>query len=278
MKFGKSAAEVAEEPPRGEGGSSFIRYLRQGDNTFRILQDPDEWIYYWEHFNPGGFAFPCTNDRASCPGCTSKVDKMKGATRMAVFHGLVSMNDVEYVNVYKVPSNRVGDLLKNRFDRNGTLTDRDYTITKIKLDNGNVAWDIEGTNLTPINVAEYKDQFKDIEQMLADAYEQSWGDPVVSRETEQRAADASTEDKVRSQVAAQKASLQKEFGVEQTPPPSEPEVESAPVTEGEDTISESDLRKMTAEDLKTFCEANGWGPPPPRLKKVDSIVDWMMQN
>jgi len=73
VRFGKSKTEAAEEPGRG-GGGDFIRYLKDGSTTFRILQEQDEWVYFWEHFSPAGFSFPCPRSADDpvemCPGCT----------------------------------------------------------------------------------------------------------------------------------------------------------------------------------------------------------------
>ena len=47
-----------------------MKYLKDGDQTLRILQEPDAWKYYWEHFNPSGFPFPCSGERTTALAAT----------------------------------------------------------------------------------------------------------------------------------------------------------------------------------------------------------------
>jgi hypothetical protein len=108
MRFSKSAEE-AEKDTRTSAGGSFIKYLKDGDQTLRILQEPDEWRYYWEHFNPSGFPFPCSNE-SDCPGCNSDLEKMKKVQRRAAFNAW----DGQYHNVWKIP-NTVAEKLKVRY-------------------------------------------------------------------------------------------------------------------------------------------------------------------
>ena len=49
--------------PETTGTSDYLRYFKNAETTFRVLQEPDEWVDYWEHFNPNGYPFPCTRDR-----------------------------------------------------------------------------------------------------------------------------------------------------------------------------------------------------------------------
>jgi len=76
MRFTKTADE-AEKDSRSTGTTgNFMKYLKDGEQTIRILQEPEEWKYYWEHYNPSGYPFPCTNE-ADCPGCNSDLEEMK---------------------------------------------------------------------------------------------------------------------------------------------------------------------------------------------------------
>src|SRR4249919_230048 len=104
MRFGKSKDEAQEEPGRGGGGGDFIKYLKEGNTTFRILQEQEEWKYYWEHFSPEGYSFPCPRDVDDpiemCPGCSSDNEKMKKVSRKIAFNALHSFNGTEYVDVF----------------------------------------------------------------------------------------------------------------------------------------------------------------------------------
>src|SRR5678815_1751728 len=178
MRFGKSAAEAAEEPSRGgAGGGDWIRYLKEGDTTFRILEDPDDWTYYWEHFSPAGFSFPC-NSEDDCPGCSSENEKMSKVNRRIAFNALQSWQGNDYVNVFKIGP-MVSEKLENRYARFSTLTDRDYTITKYKTSGDRWDFDVEGHTPSPIDPSKY--ELKDIEQMLAAQWNEAWGEGAKSK-------------------------------------------------------------------------------------------------
>lgn len=259
MRFGKSAAEAAEEPARGGGGSQFIRYLKEGDNTMRILQDPDEWTYYWEHFGPTG-SFPCPRDKDDpidmCPGCASDNEKMSRLQRRIAFNILHSFNGREYVDVMKV-GNMVADKLDNRYKRFGTVTDRDYTITKYKSSGDKWDFDVEGNTPTPVDLR--KEEWKDVEEMLQVAWTSVWGDwkpgMAVSEPEEKPAAPAAK----RAMIAPQKPAAQ----------PEEPPFE-------EEVYQEADLRKMEYPALLTLIKDSMQLTPPATLITVDAVVDWLM--
>lgn len=257
MKFGKSEDEALAEPPRGGGGGDFMKYCREGDNRLRIIDEYPTWNWYWEHFNPGGFAFPCTNDRDTCPGCTSDVEKMQKASRKIAFNAF----DGEYTNVWKVPKT-VADKLKARYERIGTLKDRDYIIRQIVTKTGKNTtydYDVEGLEKEEFDYAEVEQYVKDPEVMLAQAYEDAWGDDAKVRESRTRAKDSEQTTQVRAKIErAQKA-------------------ESPAEKVEEKVYTEDQLRKMDVWDLAALCKAEGMGNVPP-LGTSDEIVDWMLDQ
>lgn len=254
MRFGKSAEEAEKEPSRGGGGQSFMKYCREGDNTLRILDEPDKWVYYWEHFNPGGYAFPCTNDRDTCPGCTSDIERMQRASRKIAFNAF----DGEYTNVWKVPKT-VADKLKARWERIGTVRDRDYIITQIVTKSGNKTnydYDVEGQEKQKFDFSEVEEYMKDPEDLLAEAYDDAWGDDAKVRESRTRAKDTEETTKVKAKIQRAK----KEEPVE------------------EKVYSEEELRKMDVWDLAALCKNEGLGAIPKDMETSDAIVDWMLDN
>jgi hypothetical protein len=258
MRFGKSAAEAAEEPNRAGGGGDFIRYLKEGDNTFRILQEPDEWVYYWEHFSPMGFSFPCNNED-DCPGCTSDNEKMKKVTRKIAFNALNSFNGVEYVNAWKIGTT-VADKLENRYKRFGTVTDRDYTITRYKSSGDRWDFDVEGSTPTPVDKRE--EEWKDIEELLQRSWDEAWGDPKQAEANTLGSAERSEEEAPAPRAKRPTIAPQKK----DEEPPSEPEV----------VYQESDLRAMDHGVLVKLVKAEMDLTPPASLKTSDQVVDWMM--
>ena len=257
MRFGKSKEEAAQEPSRPGSGGDFIRYLKDGATTLRILQEQDEWKYYWEHFSPAGFSFPCSGED-DCPGCTSDNDKMKKASRKIAFNALNSFNGIEYVNVWKVGTT-VADKLENRIKRFDTITDRDYTITRYKSSGDRWDFDVEGSTPTPIDLR--KDEWKDIEAMLQQAWDDAWGNPEIA-EANRWAAESAPQEKgepARARVTIAPSPKQDEE------PPFEEKV-----------VQEADLRKMDYEVLLKLIKAEMDLEPPPTLVTTDAVVDWML--
>lgn len=257
MKFGLSAKEAEAQPPRGAGGA-FMKYPKAGDNTVRILDEPDKWIYYWEHFNPNGFSFPCTNERDTCKGCTSDDPKMQKASQKVAFNAY----DGQYTNVWKVPKLSVADKLKSRYERYGTITDRDYLIRQIKTSNS-TDYDVEGLDKEPLTkdmVTEFEQHRADPETMLAQAYEEAWGDSprVQQAKSEPRKAVAPP--------AKANGDVRAPFIVQAAPEPEQK------------TYNEAELRTMEPWDLATICHDEGLGDIPSGTDTSDEIVDWMLKQ
>lgn len=254
MRFGKNAEEAKAEPSRGGGSVSFMKYCQEGDNQVRILDEQDKWVYYWEHYNPGGYPFPCTNDQDTCPGCTSDVEKMKKASRKIAFNCF----DGEYTNVWKVPKT-VADKLEARAERIGTIKDRDYILRQIVTKTGKKTtydYDIEGLDKEPFAFDEVEPYMRDPEDLLAEAYEEAWGDDAKVRETKVRAQDSDETTKVRAKIKRAESK-----------PKDEPVV-----------YSEEDLRKMDVWELASLCKREGLGAIPKNTETSDDIVDWMLDQ
>ena len=264
MRFGKSAQEAAEEPGRGGQGGDFIRYLKDGDTTLRILQEPDEWTYWWEHFDQGrNISYPCprgANDPIEdCPGCSSENEKTAKVGRKIGFNVLTSWNGTEYVNAFKVGPT-VADKLKNRHTRLNTITDRDYTITRYKTTADRYDFDVEGGTPTPVNLR--KEEWKDIEEMLVGAYEDAWGDgpqAQANRQGEPREAAVAAKVK-RAAIAPQPVAVAPEE------PPFEPEK----------VYAEEELRAMAVEDLLVLVKSNLALQVPDGLSTSNEVVDWLL--
>jgi hypothetical protein len=262
MRFGRSAAEAAQEPRRGGGGGDFIKYLRDGDNVMRILQEPDEWVHFWEHFAPGGVSFPCPRAAddpiEDCPGCSSDNEKMKKVSKKVAFNILHSFNGTEYVDAFKIGP-MVAEKLENRFKRLDTITDRDYTITRYKTSNDRYDFDVEGGTPTPVDLR--KEEWRDIESMLADAWNDVWGDTPQAQANRQTVESAPVQG-----VSSSPARI--------TIAPA-PKAQEEPPFE-EETVREEDLRAMDYSALEELIKVSMRLTPPPTLVTTDALVDWLM--
>lgn len=253
MKFGQKPEEAAKDV-RSTGGGNWMKYMKDGDTTYRVLQEPTEWVYWWEHF-AGKISFPCTNDRDNCPGCQNDNESVAKANRKVSFNVL---EDGQYVNVYKVPP-LLADKLKLRFDRIGTLTDREYTITRYKTAGDKTEYDVEGNSPKEINLSKY--ELKDIEKMLSDAYDEVWGDSAKAKAAEVNIADRAAEEKLKERVEK-----------------SEAEQPQDPPSKGSETeVSEADLRAMTFRSLLAFL-VNEKIDLPEEIDNTNDAVDWLMAN
>ena len=165
MRFGTRAADAPDR-----SAESFIKYAKKGETKVRFLQEVDDWIEYFEHYNPtpGGFAFPCTGDRKNCPGCTSTMEKMQGTSRRYLVNVLMK----GYVEPFKITA-KLKDRLVTRSERNGgTITDRDYTL----INHGDGEYDYDQEIRSRVDLDMYKSQLHDLEKMLFDAFKQEWPD------------------------------------------------------------------------------------------------------
>lgn len=262
MKFGKSWDEVENEPA-SSGAGGFIKYFKDGDTTFRIIQEPQDWVGYWEHYNPGGFPFPCTGDRKECPGCTSSNEKMKKAGRKIAINVL----EGEYVNVYKFPKT-LADKLANRANRNGTITDRDYTISKIKGKNADGSiktdYDLEGQDKIPVDLS--KLQMKDVEAMLAAAFNDAWGDSDKALQTERKAEEKAAEQSLKEKLA-QAADPEPTWAAKDEPKENK-------------VWSEEELRELPFAEILIVCSHEGMEVPEDLATSEDTnkVVDWLLDQ
>jgi len=263
MRFGSSKDEAATEPSRGGSGGDFIRYLKDGSTTMRILQEQDEWKYYWEHFSPAGFSFPCPRKPSDpvedCPGCASDNEKMSKVNRKIAFNALTSFNGVEYVNVWKIGP-MVADKLENRIKRFDTITDRDYTITKYKTSGDRWDFDVEGATPTPVDLR--KQDWKDIEALLQQAWDDAWGDPATAAANTKASATA---------TEAPRSNAKR------------PTIAPAPVVDDEEppfeekVYQEADLRALDYEVLLKMIKDDMNIEPPAKMTTSDQVVDWLME-
>jgi hypothetical protein len=253
MQFGTRAADAPKlgNTP-GEGDAGFMRTLKPGEYRMRFLQETDDWQQYWEHYNPtpGGFPFPCTGDRQTCPGCTSGIEKMEKASPKYAVNAKVG----NYVNVYKFPVKFYNKMVIRSERNGGTVTDRDYLVTRIGNDTS-TDYDIEMMMPAPLDKTY---EINDIEKLLAKAFGEAWPefDPSINQD----------------QPAP---SVDRREGLNEF---AEPEAKQAPKEEKE--VTEAELRAMSGDQLRALCDEEGIKYPEDLRYVEDSekFVDWMLKN
>lgn len=263
MKFGQ---KYKDNPAAASGGGSgkWIKAFKEGETRMRFLQEMEDWVVYYEHYNPMGTAFPCTGDRSTCPGCTSSNERMKQASRKTAAVALVG----QYVDVYKLPVKLV-NRLSIRAERNGgTVTDRDYLVTRIGKDK-DTEYDLESGNAAPVDISAY--ELPDIEKMLETSFRENWPDFEADQILEQveeikKVPEKSTETKV-----AESLVRHADGNTYSQNPPSEPAAQSEA---GEQEITIEQLKTMTPEQLKKLCSDSG-AEVPDDLTTQAEIIGWM---
>lgn len=277
MQFGTKLKDVTASPSGGSG--KWIKTFREGETKVRFLQETDDWVVYWEHYNPAGTAFPCTGDKQSCPGCTSDNERMSKASRKTAVNVLVG----EYIDVYKLTT-KLANRLVSRAERNdGTITDREYTI--IRTGSGlDTEYDVEGGAAVSIDVAAY--QLNDIPQMLATQFRENFPDEEADRfiaaaEAKQKAKGVHAGE-VMAKITPAAAPAPAAGGAVHADgnsygdkvPPSEPAAQQNAGAQEEQEISIDQLKSMTPDQLRTLCASSG-AEVPAELSTQAEIIGWM---
>lgn len=223
MQFGTKRSEAKSD--FGDSGDflPYLRNFREGDNIVRFIEEVDDWIAFSEHY-AGGKSFPCTNDRNTCPGCTSEDDKVSRASRKYATNLQLVANDK--VLPFRVPMSLAKKLF-NRAERNGTITNRDYVVMR-EGKGLETEYDLEQDEKRSVDLGSLKSQAHDIENILLISYNEVWG------------VDAQRVEKASKEQVAQEAAQE----------------EKPPFDTGEATVvTEAELRKMTRAQLVTLALA-----------------------
>jgi hypothetical protein len=240
VKFGTKSKDVPVY-----SGSDYIRNLKKGETTLRFLQECEDWVMYREHYSLDGKSFPCTNDRATCPGCTDPNERVSRSSRKYAANVLIKPNDMHVV--IKMPVTVVNKF-EARSERNdGTITNRDYVIFK-SGEGLDTEYDVENGDKYEVDKSPYK--LFDVEEMLVDAFESANGVSVDDQSPKVQAEDDIPPSKPQSQSASEDA-------------------------EEEVVITEEQLRKMDLFELaQVFKQANL--ELPKDIESADQLVDYIL--
>jgi hypothetical protein len=270
VKFGSKFGDATRVASTGGGGGKWIKTLKEGETRMRFLQEVDEWVVYYEHYNPAGTAFPCTGDRDTCPGCTSTNERMKSASRKVAVNAVVG----QYQDVYKLPITLVNRLKIKSERNNNTITDRDYLITRIGKDK-NTEYDVESGSALPIDLSAY--EMLNIEKMLEEQFNENWPDFATDQMMKDLVEPAPAQKQKVSLAGSgalpsqEEAKTPFEQGSGGAPTPA-PAPSESPSDEVELTLEQ--LHGMTPDQLRTLCTENG-AAVPDELSTQQEIISWM---
>jgi hypothetical protein len=109
---------------KGGGGGTYLKYIPKNDSlTVRFLTEPEEFVGYYEHYDSSmRTTYPCMGED-TCPGCATDEDR-----NFVYLAAVVNIAD-DKVILLTLKKSVVNDLVL-RYEKYGTVTDRDYEISR----------------------------------------------------------------------------------------------------------------------------------------------------
>jgi hypothetical protein len=169
MQFGQKKADA---PPLMEGTGNYLRNFKDGDTVIRFIEEPDDWIVFREHYTTDRKSFPCTEDRDTCPGCTSDIESVQRATRKYGTNLWLVKQDL--VLPFRIPMSLAKRVFARAERNEGIITNRDYVV--MKSGKGmDTEYDIEADERYNVNLKDLLAKAMDIQEILAESYDEVWG-------------------------------------------------------------------------------------------------------
>lgn len=275
VKFGGAKGYVKSAAGDGDNGERWIRNFKEGESEVRFLEQMSEWTPYWEHYDQNlgekGAFFPCTGDRATCPGCTSNNERTRNASKKYLVNAevLAPKAETAYVDLYKITSRLAEDVELKAARDNGDLFKRMYYVIRVGNDK-NTTWHADRDDVKePFDPATF-DNVQDHEEALQAMWKRAFGetDPAADAPEEparrSRRVVPEEKDTEPEQPARQRRERvpEPEFvpPAQQDDPPSEPQPVIDQVAEADDevTLSEEELRQMEPDAIKALIVSCGF--------------------
>lgn len=287
VQFGTQFSKEEAENQGGSTSGRYIKYFKNSQTTLRFLEEmektpgvPSPWTMYWEHYSQAKQrSYPCLGRNNHCPGCESGDRSSKRYLVNALSDG--------YVDVWKIPSSIIDDLVRKSDRDGGTIRARDYTVYKTGT-GMNTEYGVENEDKEKIDLDAFADKMQDHQAALTEAFIEAWGvtpaefvaertdqgsqEPAPRKEPVQRPTSSveamraeanraqqavqEPEDPALAEVEAQIEELRAKKAAKAAVKRAEPEPEPE-----EEVISEEDLRAMSAEDLIELYIRTGVTPP-----------------
>lgn len=168
MAYGQKMGSIkALKDSLKKGSAGFIKYVpKNGSLTVRFLEEPENWVNYIEHYDSTlRKSYPC-NGEAACPGCVS--DERKSSRYLA--------NAVDTSNDRVIPLQMPKELANRlvvRYEKNGTITDRDYELSRTG-EGLDTVYDLDAEPPTNRKLTKYKPL--DLLKTLDDSFQAVFGE------------------------------------------------------------------------------------------------------
>lgn len=174
LQFGQRRADA---PAESDNDGRYLRNFKNGEVKVRFLEETEDWIVFREHYLDGK-SFPCTQDKDTCPGCTSDDEDVQRASRKYATN--LYLVDVERVLPFRIPVG-LANSMDTRSEKNGgTILNRDYVI--MRSGKGlETKYDVDSDERYELNTAKLLKEGLDIQELLQESYDEVWGekkDPV----------------------------------------------------------------------------------------------------
>ena len=213
----------------GGGNSRKLLLVREDEPVkVRLLQNPDEWMIFYEHYVPDSKMFVPALDPDPL---SSHPDER---VRRTSLRHMANVLNIETMQVQLLKMNQdLTNRLMMRFNRYETLTDRNYEI--VRSGSGlQTAYDIEPDDVEPMDLSRFSSKLYDMTLFLlqeadryhstdyADEYERNNGGNTLDEDSDAtaRAVAAAKEraDRKAAEDAKKEAELKEKFGDPDTDP------------------------------------------------------------
>lgn len=238
-----SIQKLKKSLAKGASNSAWIKYIPKNSSmNVRFIQEPEEWVNYAEHWDAGmRKSYPCTGE-ASCPGCQNGSRKTYRYLTNAVD------TDSDRVIPLQLPKDLANRLVV-RYERNGTMIDRDYELSRAG-EGTDTVYDLESGPASKRNLTKYTPL--DLLKVLQDAYDEVFGPDEDADESEEDMARAKSKrpKPKKSAKSAAAAALEEDDDdeVDDEPAPAKKPKKSAAAAALEEDADEDD------DDEETYTE------------------------
>lgn len=155
---------------KGSAQSQVRNIPGESSLTVRILEDPPEWHGYYEHWTKDG-PIPCASDE--CDGCESDdPDVRRRNFRYLANCYVIDDNKVRPVKFPKT----LAEQLVVYCEKNGTLKDRDYELTKTGSGKNGTRYLASPDSPSKMKLSRFDDQLFDLHEVLQNMLDGADGD------------------------------------------------------------------------------------------------------
>ena len=241
----QSAVKKALGKDGGGGGGLTWRVPVDGSIQVRFLTEPDAWFYYWERYDEATKAFFPLEEGEDRKGASLKV------LANVVLRGTDRDDRVVPLKLAKGLAARVN----NRFERSGTVMDRDFTLSRTGKGKNDTVYDCDAEPIDKQNLGKW-DLF-DLNDVAVKEFEAA----MAEGGEDETGVDTDIEDEVETEVEEDEVEAEVE---------EDDDDEAEDEEGGDDEVEYETLQAMSIVDLKAWAKDLG-AVVPAGCKKSDLV-------